>query len=392
MSAISDKRLPHLSARLQGFGTTIFTEMTRLANEHGAVNLGQGFPDFDGPDFVKQAAIRAIQQGHNQYCRMFGIPALNAAIAEHQQRFRGLTYDPDTEITVYSGATEAIHATIQGLCDVGDEVVLFEPYYDSYPAAVASTGAVARLVKLRPPDFAYDPAELEQALSARTRLILINTPHNPSGKVYSRAELEHIARLCQERDLIAVTDEVYEHLVFQGEHVSMASLPGMRERTVVISSLGKTFSLTGWKIGHTCAPPALTRALRTAHQFITFSTSHPFQVAAAEAYRAPDSYFSDFLSGYRQRRDRICKGLAEIGFEVLPPAGTYFVQTDIRPLGFHDDYDFCRMLPEKIGVAAIPTSVFYAQRADGRHLVRWAFCKTMPVIDAALERLRKLAR
>jgi N-succinyldiaminopimelate aminotransferase len=392
MSAISDRRLPHLSARLQGFGTTIFTEMTRRAVEHGAVNLGQGFPDFDGPEFVKQAAIRAIEQGHNQYCRTFGIPALNAAIADHQQRFWGLTYDPDTEITVYSGATEAIYATMQALCDVGDEVVLFEPYYDSYLAAVAATGAVPRLVKLRPPDFAYDPAELELAISAKTRLILVNTPHNPSGKVYVRAELEHIARLCQERDLIAVTDEVYEHLVYQGEHVPMASLPGMRDRTVVISSLGKTFSLTGWKIGHTCAPPELTRALRTAHQFITFCNGSPFQVAAAEAYRAPDSYFTELLAGYRHRRDRICQGLAEVGFEVLAPAGTYFVQTDIRPLGYHDDYDFCRMLPEKIGVAAIPTSVFYAQRADGRHLVRWAFCKTMPVIDAALERLRKLAR
>ncbi|HWN66810.1 MAG TPA: methionine aminotransferase [Haliangium sp.] len=392
MSAISDRRLPHLSARLQGFGTTIFTEMTRLALEHGAVNLGQGFPDFDGPDFVKQAAIRAIEQGHNQYCRMFGIPALTAAIAAHQQRFWGLTYDPETEITVYSGATEAIYAVMQALCDVGDEVVLFEPYYDSYLAAVSAAGAIPRLVKLRPPDFSYDPAELERAISARTRFILVNTPHNPTGKVYSRAELEHVARLCQERDLVAVTDEVYEHLVYQGEHVPMAGLPGMRDRTVVISSLGKTFSLTGWKIGHTCASPALTRALRTAHQFITFCTSSPFQVAAAEAYRAPDGYFADLVSGYRQRRDRICQGLAEVGFEVLAPAGTYFVQTDIRPLGFHDDYDFCRMLPEKVGVAAIPTSVFYAQRADGRHLVRWAFCKTMPVIDAALERLRKLAR
>lgn len=392
MSAISDRRLPHLSARLQGFGTTIFTEMTRLAIEHGAVNLGQGFPDFDGPDFVKQAAIRAIEQGHNQYSRMFGIPALNAAIADHQQRFWGLTYDPEAEITVYSGATEAIYAAMQALCEVGDEVVLFEPYYDSYLGAVSAAGAVPRLVKLRPPDFAYDPAELERAISAKTRLILVNTPHNPSGKVYGRAELEHVARLCQEHDLVAVTDEVYEHLVYEGEHVPLAGLPGMRDRTVVISSLGKTFSLTGWKIGHTCAAPALTRALRTAHQFITFSTSSPFQVAAAEAYRAPDSYFTEFLAGYRQRRERICQGLAEIGLEVLPPAGTYFVQTDIRPLGYHDDYDFCRMLPEKIGVAAIPTSVFYAQRADGRHLVRWAFCKHMRTIDAALERLRKLAR
>lgn len=392
MSAIIDRRLPHLSARLQGFGTTIFTEMTRLAIEHGAVNLGQGFPDFDGPDFVKQAAIRAMQDGHNQYGRMFGLPALNASIAEHQRRFWGLTYDPDAEITVYSGATEAIFATLQALCETGDEVVLFEPYYDSYLASVAAAGAIPRLVKLRPPDFSYDPAELEQAISARTRLVLLNSPHNPSGKVYTRAELEHIARLCVERDLVAVTDEVYEHLVYDGEHIPLASLPGMRERTVVISSLGKTFSLTGWKIGHTCAPPALTRALRTAHQFITFCTSTPLQVAAAEAYRAPDSYYLELREDYRRRRDHLCAGLAAVGLEVLTPAGTYFVQTDIRPLGYHDDYDFCRMLPEKIGVVAIPTSVFYAQRGDGRHLVRWAFCKSQPVLDAALARLEKLKR
>jgi N-succinyldiaminopimelate aminotransferase len=222
--------------------------------------------------------------------------------------------------------------------------------------------------------------------------VLVNTPHNPSGKVYTRAELEHIARLCVERDLIAVTDEVYEHLVYDGEHIPLASLPGMRERTVVISSLGKTFSLTGWKIGHTCAPPALTRALRTAHQFITFCTSTPFQVAAAVAYQAPDSYYDELRAQYRHRRDRLCAGLAAVGLDVLTPAGTYFVQTDIRPLGYHDDYDFCRMLPEKIGVVAIPTSVFYAQRGDGRHLVRWAFCKSQPVLDAALARLEKLKR
>lgn len=392
MSATSEGRLPHLTARLQGFGTTIFAEMTRLAIEHGAVNLGQGFPDFDGPDFVKQAAIRAIEGGHNQYCRSSGLPALTEAIAGHQQRFWGLTYDPDTEITVYAGATEAIFAALQALCEVGDEVVLFEPYYDSYLASVTMAGAVPRLVELRAPDFSYDPAELERAISAKTRAILVNTPHNPTGKVYGRAELEHIARLCVERDLIAISDEVYEHLVFEGEHIPLAGLPGMRERTVQISSLGKTFSFTGWKIGHTCAAPALTRALRTAHQFITFCNGSPFQVAAAAAYQAPDSYYDELLAGYRARRDRLCQGLAEVGLEVLTPAGTYFVQTDIRPLGHDDDYAFCRMLPAQVGVAAIPTSVFYAGRGHGRHLVRWAFCKTLPVIDAALERLEKLAR
>ncbi|ACY15055.1 aminotransferase class I/II-fold pyridoxal phosphate-dependent enzyme [Haliangium ochraceum] len=383
-------RLPYLTSRLQGFGTTIFSEMTRLATEHSAVNLGQGFPDFDGPEFVKRAAIDAIESGHNQYCRSFGIPTLNAAIAAHQERFWGLRYHPETEITVYAGATEAIFATLQALCDVGDEVVLFEPYYDSYMASVAAAGAVARPVKLVSPDFAYDPAELERAITPRTRLLLLNSPHNPSGKVFGRDELEHIAQLCTERDLIAVTDEVYEHLVFEGEHIPLASLPGMRERTVQISSLGKSFSLTGWKIGHTCASPPLTRALRTAHQFITFCNGSPLQVAAAVAYAAPDSYFDELSRDYRIRRDRLCAGLADIGFEVLPPAGTYFVQTDIRPLGYDDDVAFCRMLPEQVGVAAIPTSAFYANKQHGKHLVRWAFCKTLPIIDAALERLQKL--
>jgi N-succinyldiaminopimelate aminotransferase len=269
---------------------------------------------------------------------------------------------------------------------------LFEPFYDSYRASVASAGAVERIVTLRAPDFHYDRAELEAAITPKTRIILLNTPHNPTGKVFSRPELEHIASLCQEHDLIAVTDEVYEHLVFDGEHVCLASLPGMRDRTVVISSAGKTFSFTGWKIGHTCASAPLSRALRTAHQFITFCTATPFQHAMARAYAAPDAYFSTFLAEYRARRDRLCQGLAEIGFQVLTPAGTYFALTDIRPLGFDDDVEFCRMLPERVGVAAIPPSSFYLNKHEGRHLVRWAFCKTMPVIDAALERLQKLRK
>lgn len=383
-------RLPWLTSRLQGFGTTIFAEMTGLALEHGAVNLGQGFPDFEGPAFIKQAAIAAIEAGHNQYCRTHGLPELNAAIAEHQRRFWGLDYDPETEVTVYAGATEAIYASLAALCEVGDEVVVFEPYYDSYRASVAMAGARERLVTLRGPDFAFDPAELRAAFSAKTRAILVNTPHNPTGKVFSRAELELIAELCREHDVLAITDEVYEHLVFTGEHIPLASLPGMRERTVQISSAGKTFSFTGWKIGHSCAPPALTRALRTAHQFITFCNGTPFQHAMAAAFRAPDDYFTDFLAGYRARRDKLCEGLAEVGLEVLTPAGTYFVQTDIRPLGYGDDVEFCRMLPARVGVAAIPTSAFYSRRETGKHLVRWAFCKTDAVLDEALRRLAKL--
>lgn len=387
---MSSARQPYLTARLQGFGTTIFTEMTRLAIQHGAVNLGQGFPNFDGPEFIKEAAIAAIRAGHNQYSRMSGIPELNRAIAAHQKRFYGLEYDPDTEVTVYSGATEAICATLQALCETGDEVVLFEPFYDSYRASVTMAGAVPKVVTLRAPDFAYRAEELEAAIGPKTRAILLNTPHNPTGKVFRQAELEHIAELCRRHDLIAITDEVYEHLVYEGTHVPLATLPGMRERTVLISSSGKTFSFTGWKVGHTCAPPAITAALRCAHQFVTFCTATPFQHALSRAFVADDAFFSALTAEYRARRDRMCDGLREIGFEVLVPAGTYFVMTDIRSLGYDDDVAFCRMLPEKVGVAAIPPSSFYEHPAEGRHLVRWAFCKTDDVLDEGLRRLRRL--
>lgn len=387
---MSSARQPHLTARLQGFGTTIFTEMTRLAIQHGAVNLGQGFPNFDGPEFVKEAAIAAIRAGHNQYCRMSGLPELNRAIAAHQRRFYGLEYDPDAEITVYSGATEAICATLQALCETGDEVVLFEPFYDSYRASVTMAGAVPKVVTLRAPDFAYRAEELEAAIGPKTRAILLNTPHNPTGKVFDRAELEHIAALCRRFDLIAITDEVYEHLVYEGAHVPLATLPGMRDRTVLISSSGKTFSFTGWKVGHTCAPPALTAAIRCAHQFVTFCTATPFQHALAQAFVADDAFFASLIAEYRARRDRLCRGLREIGLDVIVPAGAYFVMTDIRSLGWHDDVAFCRMLPEKVGVAAIPPSSFYEHPAEGRHLVRWAFCKTDDVLDEGLRRLQRL--
>jgi len=389
---MSSARQPHLTARLQGFGTTIFTEMTRLAIQFGAVNLGQGFPNFDGPDFIKEAAIAAIRAGANQYCRMSGLPELNRAIAAHQQHFYELTYDPDSEVTVYSGATEAICATLQALCETGDEVVLFEPFYDSYRASVTMAGAVPKVVTLHAPDFAYRPEELEAAITPKTRAILLNTPHNPTGKVFTRTELEHIASLCQRFDLIAITDEVYEHLVYEGSHVPLATLPGMRERTVLISSSGKTFSFTGWKVGHTCAPAALSAAIRCAHQFVTFCTATPFQHALAKAFVADDAFFTGLIAEYRARRDRLCRGLRELGFGVLAPAGTYFVMTDIRPLGYADDVEFCRMLPEQVGVAAIPPSSFYERPVHGRHLVRWAFCKTDDVLDEALRRLQKLPR
>jgi len=383
-------RIPHLVSRLQGFGTNVFTEMTLLAQRHDAVNLGQGFPDFDGPDAVKDAAVAAIRDGHNQYCRTFGVPDLNRAIAAHQRRFYGLEYDPDAEVTVTNGATEAIFATLQALCEVGDEVVFFEPFYDSYRASVAMAGAVERLVTLRDPGFEVDFDALERMIGPKTRAVLLNTPHNPTGKVFRRHELERIAELCRRHDVVAISDEVYEHLVFDGEHVPLATLPGMRERTVTISSTGKTFSMTGWKIGYACAPPELSTAIRTAHQFITFCNSAPLQPAMAAALGADAAYFEGFLADYRRRRDRLCEGLAEVGFRVLVPAGTYFVLADIRPLGWDHDVEFCRMLPEAVGVAAIPPTAFYVDKAAGRHLVRFAFCKTLELLDEGVWRLKKL--
>ena len=378
---------PPLTSRLAPFGTTVFTEMTELAARHGAVNLGQGFPDFDGPEFVKDAALRAIRDGRNQYVRMFGLPELNRAVAAHRRRFYGLDYDPDREVTVFSGATEALFATFQALFDAGDEAILFEPFYDSYRPALANAGARAVVVPLPVPDFRLDPDALARAVTPRTRAIVLNSPLNPVGKVFARAELEAVAEVCRRHDLLAITDEVYEHLVFDGEHLPLAVLPGMRGRTVMISSAGKTFSLTGWKIGYACAPEPLTRALRAAHQFVTFCSPGPFQLAAAAGLAADDAFFARFVAGYRARRDRLCAGLAAAGFDVLVPQGTYFVVADIRPLGCDDDLAFCRALPEAKGVAAIPVSAFCEEPARVRHLARFAFCKTDATLDAALARL-----
>jgi aspartate/methionine/tyrosine aminotransferase len=379
-----------VAARLSPFGSTIFIEMSRLAAEKGAINLGQGFPNFDGPDFVKDAAIEAIRAGHGQYARMFGIPLLNRAIADFFASETGIDLDPDAEVTVTSGCTEALMASFLGLVNPGQEVVLFEPYYDSYRACVAMAGAEPRFVTLRPPDFAVDPDELEAAFSPRTRAILVNTPHNPTGKVFSRSELELIASLCRRHDCIAITDEVYERLVFEGEHIRLAALDGMWDRTVTLSSLGKTFSLTGWKVGWAIAPPALSEGVRSAHQFITFATATPLQHGAAAALRAPASYYRQYVQDYRRRRDLLVEGLAGIGFEVYPPQGTYFVLADHTAFGFADDSAFCRHLIERAGVAAIPPSAFYHDPADGRRLVRFAFCKDEQTLREALGRLAAL--
>ena len=381
---------PALSSKLAGFGTTIFAEMTRLANEHGAINLAQGFPDFDGPEFVKEAAIAAIRAGHGQYARVTGIPEIHLALSAKYRRDWGLDYAPETEIVVTSGATEAIFAAIQGLCDDGDEVVLFEPYYDSYKASVLMAGAVPRFVTLRAPDWTFDPAELASTFGPRTRAVLVNTPHNPTGKVFSRQELEAVARLCRERDVLCITDEVYEHLVFEGRHVPMAALAGMRERTITISSFGKTFSLTGWKIGWAMAPPELAAAVRSAHQFITFATATPLQHGAAVALAAGPAYYAALAAAYREKRDYLVRELSRIGFQVRSPQGTYFACADFRPFGFDDDREFARHMIEKIGVAVIPPSVFYDNVEHGKSYVRFAFCKKRETLEAAVARLEKL--
>jgi N-succinyldiaminopimelate aminotransferase len=380
-----------LASRLAGFGTTIFAEMSALANRTGAVNLGQGFPDTDGPAEVLEAAVTALRAGHNQYPPGPGIPALREAIAAHQRRFHGIELDPDGEVLVTTGATEAIAAALLALCEPGDEVVTFEPYYDSYAAGIALAGATRRPVTLRPPDYAVDPDALGAAFSPRTRLVLLNSPHNPTGKVFTRAELELVAAQCRERDVLAVTDEVYEHLVYDGrEHVPLATLPGMAERTLTVSSAGKTFSLTGWKIGWACGPRELVSAVLTAKQFLTFTSGAPFQHAIAHALSLPDAYFDSFRAGMQARRDRLCAGLEAAGLDVFRPAGTYFVTTDIRPLGEDDGHAFCLSLPERAGVVAVPTVVFYDDKEVGRPLVRFAFCKREEVIDEGAARLARL--
>jgi N-succinyldiaminopimelate aminotransferase len=384
-----------LVARMRPFGTTIFAEMSALAVRTGAVNLGQGFPDTDGPKEMLDAAAEAIHNGANQYPPGPGIPALRAAISAHQQRFWGLDYDPDGEVLVTAGATEAVSAAILALCEPGDEVVCFEPYYDSYAAAIALAGAVRRPATLRPDSgghYAVDPDELRGAFGPRTRMVLLNSPHNPTGKVFTRAELALVAELCQAHDVYAVTDEVYEHLVFSDAatpHVPLATLPGMRERTLRISSAGKTFSCTGWKIGWASGPRDLVSATLRVKQFLTFVNGSPFQPAIAIALGLPDDYFSEFRAGLEAQRDLLVAGLRDAGFGVLLPEGTYFVTADITPLGGTDGVEFCRSLPERSGVVAVPTQVFYDHEDAGRRLVRFAFCKRPAVLNEAVARLRK---
>jgi N-succinyldiaminopimelate aminotransferase len=392
---------PVLVERLRRFGNTIFGEMSALAVATGSINLGQGFPDTDGPSEIIDAAIAALRAGHNQYPPATGIAPLRQAIAEHQRRFYDLDYDPDTEVLVTAGATEAIASTILALCEPGDEVIAFEPMYDSYSACVALAGAIVRPVTLRPPvdargtgesaRFTFDADELRSAVTPRTKLILLNTPHNPTGKVFTADELHTIATLCLEHDLIVMTDEVYEHLTFDVAHVPLASLPGMRERTVVVSSSGKTFSFTGWKVGWICSTPALVQAVRTVKQFLTYVNGAPFQHAIASALAVDDAYYASFAKELQRKRDLLLDGLRAAGFDAFVPDGTYFITTDITSFGEVDGMAFCRALPERAGVVAIPNVVFYENPERGRSFVRFAFCKRDEVLIEAATRLRALA-
>jgi len=383
----------HLAKRVAGFGTSVFTEMSRLAVRHRAVNLGQGFPDFPGPDFVKEAAIQAIRADQNQYAVSHGTLRLRRAIAETWQRAHGREVDPETEVSVGSGATEVILDAILALVDPGDEVILFEPFYDSYLPDVLMAGGIPRFITLQPPDWHFDRQALADLFTPRTRLILINTPHNPTGKMFSREELAFIASLCQRHDALVLTDEVYEQIRFNGvEHVPIATVPGMWERTLTVNSTGKTFSMTGWKVGYAVGPPELNRAVRTTHQFVTFSTSTPFQEAMATALdtAAQTGYYEKLRREYTARRDLLAGALASAGLSTLPVQGSYFLLADVQGMGFPDDVSFCRYLTSEIGVAAIPPSAFYADPARAPLLARFCFAKRDETLRAAAERLQKL--
>jgi N-succinyldiaminopimelate aminotransferase len=387
-----------MSKRVAGFGTTVFVEINNLARQHSAVNLGQGAPDFDGPPEVLQAAVKAVNNALNQYAPGVGMPAVREAIARHAERFYGQKLNPETDVLVTSGATEGVFAAILGITDPGDEVIIFEPVYDSYVPNMVMAGVTPRYVPLRGENWSFDPGELAKAFNRRTRAIIINTPHNPTGKVYSRQELTAIAELCQKHDAIAITDEVYEHILYDdASHTRLATLPGMAHRTLTISSLGKTFSVTGWKVGWAVGPAPLVNAVNQARQFITYAVASPLQAAAATALKLPVSFYEKLRIDYQSRRDRMIGVLEHVGFKVLKPSGSYFVMVDWRgvaPAKIADDFQFAQWLIADIGVACIPASPFY-QESDkqlGKHFARYAVCKKDETLAVAAEKLSSLAK
>jgi len=383
-----------VSLKAQSFTESVIREMTRLNLAlHGpqkAVNFAQGFPDFDPDPRILDAAARALREGYNQYATTWGAPLLRQAIARKQSAAWGRSVDPETEITVSCGATEAMIAAMLAAVDPGDEVIVFEPFYENYGPDCVISGAVPRYVPLRPPDWAFDPDELRDAFNDRTRAIVVNTPHNPTGKVYSQAELNLIARLCQEHEAIAITDEIYERLVYSGRHISIATLPGMAERTITISGASKTYSVTGWRIGWLIAPPSLTAAIRKVHDFLTVGAAHPLQIAVAEALEFPPSFYVELLGDYQERRDAIVAGLQECGFTTSSPDGAYYVMAGIEAFGADDDVAFARRLIEEVAVATVPASSFYHERSLGRGHIRFSFPKKLDTIERGLAALRTM--
>ena len=385
-----------LSLKAQSFTESVIREMTRLNLElngpERAVNFAQGFPDFNTDARILDAAAKALRDGFNQYATTWGAPQLRKAVARKQSATWGRPVDPDTEVTVSCGATEAMIAAMLAAVDPGDEVIVFEPFYENYGPDCILSGAVPRYVTLRAPDWSFDREELRNAFNSKTRAIVVNTPHNPTGKVYSQAELELIAQLCREHDAIAITDEIYEHIVYRGRHISLATLPGMQDRTITISGASKTYSVTGWRIGWLIAPPGLTAGIRKVHDFLTVGAAHPLQVAIAVALELAPSFYAELLGDYSERCDAIVTGLRECGFEVEPPDGAYYVMAGFASFGFTDDVAFARHLIEKAAVATVPASSFYHDPAMGRGQVRFSFPKRIETIERGLEALRQIAR
>ncbi len=396
MSEVAAQQKQSLSSKVQHFTESVIREMTRQATVHGAINLAQGFPDFSAPAEIKRAAQHAVDTDINQYAITWGAKSLRDAIARKMQKCQGLALDPELEITVCCGSTEAMISTLLAVCNAGDEVVVFEPFYENYGPDAILSGARPRFVKLRPPatpdgEWTFDEAELRKAFHSHTKAIILNTPNNPTGKVFTRQELELIRDLCVEFNVLAITDEIYEHILYDGaQHISIATLDGMRERTITINGLSKTYSVTGWRVGWTVAPPHITDAIRKVHDFLTVGAPAPLQEAGAVALKLPDSYYHQLADKYRTRRDHLMPALVEAGFHCFRPRGAYYVMTDITAFEFADDVTFTRYLVSEIGVAAVPGSSFYHDRRDGARQVRFAFCKREQTLDEAARRLKKL--
>jgi aminotransferase len=381
------------SAKAGSFAESVIREMTRIAQEHDAINLGQGFPDFPAPHELKDAAARAIAEDHNQYPITWGVPVFRDAIAAEYRRVYGMEVDPASEICVTCGSTEAVMASFLGLLDDGDEVVLFEPFYEAYGPDSILAGATRRFVALRPPDWSFDPDELRAAFGPATRIVVLNSPHNPTGKVFSREELALIAELCLEHDVIAVTDEIYEHITYEGrEHVPIATFPGMRERTVTVSALSKTYSVTGWRVGWAIADARLMAGIRSTHDFMTVGAATPLQHAGVTALSLGEQYLATMLEAYVARRSLMLEILAQAGFDAITPEGAYYVMADVSPLGFADDTEAAMHLVREVGVAAVPGSSFFSSADLGKHLLRFAFCKKLATLEAAGERLARMRR